>query len=186
MKKKLRNILFFVVLVCLIIFGSYKTYEYIKSSKEDSIKEEQKNYQSSSNENLHNDNNSSNEQNVNDEVEEDYEKIIELTLSELEQKLLEEEQFPLIVTQTFCGHCTRFKPVLNKFLKENDLFIYEINYQNLTSEEKDKFKETINVSGTPTIVFIKEGKEIDSSKRVVGEAGSTELKEKFTEFGYLY
>lgn len=189
MKKNLTIILFLIVISSAIVFLSYKAYNNIEDNKElqeqkEYINDKRKNEINESNSN-NEDNNSSAYQNVNGQVEEKYERIIELSLSELNSKMKKEKKFPLIVTQTNCGHCTRFKPSLNSFLEENDLFIYELDYQKLSSEEKTQFKEKINVSGTPTIVFINDGKESDTSKRLIGEVSETKLKETFTELGYI-
>lgn len=190
MNKKITIIFLLIALASITIFLSYKTYNYSEDNKElkeeieslkDQIKKENKNESSSNNE----DNNSYEDQNVNGQVKENYERIIELSLSELNKKMDEKNNFSLIVTQTNCGHCTRFKPELNKFLEKNDLFIYELDFQKLSSEEKTKFKEHINVSGTPTIVFINNGEETDTSKRLIGGVSESKLEETFKEQGYI-
>ena len=105
--------------------------------------------------------------------------IIEVDYSKLEEMIDNKESFILEVVQTGCSHCEEFSPRFKAVLKTNDLEAYSLNLYNLTEEESEKFsKLTTSVTGTPTVLFFKDGKE--TSNKISG-AVSNEKIEEFLE-----
>ena len=105
--------------------------------------------------------------------------ITEIDYSKLEDLIDNKESFILEVVQTGCSHCEEFSPRFKAVLKTNDLTAYSLNLYNLTEEDTKKFsKLTTSVSGTPTVLYFKDGKE--TSHKING-AVSNEKIEEFLE-----
>ena len=117
------------------------------------------------------------------EIESNY--LIELTYKELEEKINNKESFVLIYTQTTCSHCHEFKPILKRTLAKQNFYGYEIVLDKLEKADRAKLNDIANVSGTPTMVFIKNGQEINSSSRLVGIRSEDEIVNKLKYLGYI-
>lgn len=114
--------------------------------------------------------------------------IITISGQELLEKIKKEESFILIRTQDGCSHCEEYKPILNRVLTENNIQAYELNSTKLkeeSQETKNEIDKLFNISGTPTTIFINEGKEQTSINRIVGSATYSNLKEKLKERGFI-
>ena len=112
--------------------------------------------------------------------------LVELTYSELMEKIDNKESFILIFTQTDCSHCHEYKPVLKKILAENDIIGYELNLKTLSDEEKAKVKADVaNVEGTPTTVFIENGQEKSTMNRINGNRSETDTINQLKKMGYI-
>lgn len=61
-----------------------------------------------------------------------------------------------------CVHCKNFTPKLMPLAEKNDLRIDQLNVYEFTDEW-----DTYNISATPTLIFFKDGQEVD---RLVGDA----------------
>ena len=102
--------------------------------------------------------------------------ITEIDYSKLEEMLDKKESFILEVVQTGCSHCEEFSPRFKAVLKTNNKEAYSINLYNLTEEEAKKFsKLTTSVSGTPTVLYFKDGKE--TSHKINGEVSNEKIEE---------
>ena len=117
------------------------------------------------------------------EIEDNY--LIELSYKELEEKIKNKDSFMLIYTQSTCSHCHQFKPVLKKTLAKQNFYGYEIVIDKLETSDRAKLNDIANVSNTPTIVFIKDGEEINSSSRLVGARSEEEIINKLKYLGYI-
>ena len=102
--------------------------------------------------------------------------IKEINYSELEEKIDNKENFILEVVQTGCSHCEEFSPRFKAMLKEEKKEAYSLNLYNLKEDELKKFnKLTTSVSGTPTVLYYKEGKE--TNNRIYGAVSNEKIKE---------
>lgn len=117
------------------------------------------------------------------EIEDNY--LIELSYKELEEKIKNKDSFMLIYTQSTCSHCHQFKPVLKKTLAKQNFYGYEIVIDKLETSDRAKLNDIANVNNTPTIVFIKDGEEINSSSRLVGARSEEEIINKLKYLGYI-
>lgn len=111
--------------------------------------------------------------------------LIQLTYSELEEKINNKESFILLISQTDCSHCAEYKPVFKKVLKKNNITAYEIPTDLLSKEENAKLKDIANVSGTPTTVFIVDGSEVNTANRLVGSASESKITNRLKALGYI-
>ena len=105
-----------------------------------------------------------------------------ITYDEYVKKIENKDSFVILLWQTGCSHCEDFEPKLNKIISYYNLKIYGLNLAELSEEEYDKIKNKTFIQGTPTTVYIKEGK---NSQKLVGDKEESEILEFLTKIGYL-
>ena len=81
---------------------------------------------------------------------------IEINISELEELISDKESFVVFVSQTMCLASSNFEVVINDFLEEYPITIYEINYSELKESDLGDFLEYY-----PSFVIYKNGKMVD-------------------------
>ncbi len=113
-----------------------------------------------------------------------YDRLEILSVNDFHIKQELKETFILVITQTGCGHCTTYKPILNKVLEEYDLKVYEINISNLTYDDRDFLNKLVKYSGTPTTFFYEDGEE-NLGLRIVGSASEEKITSRLEEAGYI-
>ncbi len=109
----------------------------------------------------------------------------EIDYSTFKEKLENKESFILEVVQTDCSHCKEFSPRFDEVLKKYELTAYKIDTQNLSKDEKKEFDSIIYVSGTPTVVFIDEGEEMETYNRISGAVSNKKIIKKLKQAGYI-
>ena len=55
---------------------------------------------------------------------------------------------------------------------------------NLSSTEKEALNNIVNIEGTPTTIFVKNGQEIKAN-RLIGNIEKTKLETKLSKLGYI-
>ena len=101
-------------------------------------------------------------------------KLIEITLDELQKKLANFESFTLVVGQTTCSHCQSFIPKISEVAEENNLTIYLIEIDLLSRSDHDRFREIFDVPATPMTLIIEDGVVVDSLR---GDTDKTQIEE---------
>lgn len=81
---------------------------------------------------------------------------IEINTSELEELINDKETFVVFVSQDMCLASSNFEVVINDFLEEYPITIYEINYSELKESDLGDFLEHY-----PSFVIYKNGKMVD-------------------------
>ena len=81
---------------------------------------------------------------------------IEINISELEELISDKESFVVFVSQDMCLASSNFEVVINDFLEEYPITIYEINYSELKESDLGDFLEHY-----PSFVIYKNGKVVD-------------------------
>lgn len=81
---------------------------------------------------------------------------IEINISELEALISDKESFVVFVSQDMCLASSNFEVVINDFLEEYPITIYEINYSELKESDLGDFLEHY-----PSFVIYKNGKVVD-------------------------
>ena len=81
---------------------------------------------------------------------------IEINTSELEELISDKESFVVFVSQDMCLASSNFEVVINDFLEEYPITIYEINYSELKESDLGDFLEHY-----PSFVIYKNGKMVD-------------------------
>lgn len=111
--------------------------------------------------------------------------IKDISVKEFVKMVNEKKTFPLYVGNDNCSHCVAYKPTLLSVLKKYNITVYHIDNSKLTDSEKATFTKYINIAGTPTIAFIKDGEEATTLNRITGEVDEETTIEMFKSNGYI-
>ena len=103
-----------------------------------------------------------------------------MNYSEFKEKIENKETFVAYISRTGCSHCESFEPTLIKVLKDHNIVAYKINLADVTVAEEKSIKKKVGLEGTPTLIYIEEGKaDIDGS--LIGESTYENTVEFFKE-----
>lgn len=107
----------------------------------------------------------------------------EITYSEYEEKMANNELFVVVIVKDGCGYCEMYIPVVTKVAEEYKVPINYINLTHLTDEEYQAISKSNdylkrNSWGTPTTLFMYGNKVVDSIGGYVEEAEFVEFVKK--------
>lgn len=111
--------------------------------------------------------------------------MIEISLDDFKGKLANKESFVLYVGNNSCSACNSYMPTLESVIKEYNITIYHLDNSKLSSKEFAEFTTYLNISGTPTVAFIKNGEEETTLNRITGVTSKERTIEKFKTNGYI-
>ena len=111
--------------------------------------------------------------------------IKDINLNEFKEMVANKKTFVIYVGNDNCSHCVSYMPVLEDVLKKYNIVIYHMDNSKLSEKKYGEFKTYVNVSGTPTIAFIKNGEEESTLNRIVGETSKEDTIERFKLNGYI-
>lgn len=111
--------------------------------------------------------------------------LVLIDTEKLKEKIDNKDTFMLIITQTECVHCEAYLPTLKKVLFDYDITAYQIHQDTLNNEEKAYLKGIASISGTPTLIFLKDGEEMSALNRLVGEQSRSKTIERLKVMGYI-
>ena len=94
------------------------------------------------------------------------------------------QDFILVISQTWCSHCTNYKPKVKEVANNNKVIIYYIEYNMLSDVDKNTFDNYVIFSGTPTTVFFKNGLELIDLK-IEGNITIKKLENTLINNGYI-
>lgn len=77
---------------------------------------------------------------------------INLSIEEVDSKIVNGENFILFVYKNGCGNCTRFKPIVENAVKERNLMIYALESGEIPYEHELRV-----IKYVPAIVIFEEG-----------------------------
>lgn len=100
-------------------------------------------------------------------------KPIPVTDQEFEEKVLKSQEVVMVdFWAPWCGPCRAVAPILDELAKE-----YEgrVTIAKVNTDENPKYAMQYNVQGIPTMIFFREGKEVD---RIVGAGPKAYYKNK--------
>ena len=106
----------------------------------------------------------------------------DISYDEYNEKLENKDSFVVLLWQTGCSHCEEFEPVLNDVVNEYDLEVYGLNMANLEPDQAEKVKNKTFISGTPTLVYFKDG---TNEEKMVGKKSKEQLVKFFENIGYI-
>lgn len=109
----------------------------------------------------------------------------EISYDEYKKLLENEETFILEVMRTECSACINFEPKIKQVANDYKIEIKYINTDNLTTEEEDSLYKDTGISGTPTVLFYKNGKEETKASRINGSVSVDKIISKFKANGFL-
>lgn len=118
--------------------------------------------------------------------------VEEITFDQYEQMMENEDSFILFVGSATCSHCFEFKVTLERLIEDYNVDFKYIDVDNFDDNQKKNFKENIRFTGTPTTVFIQNGKDnscglmsCDKTKRIEGAQSYETVVEILKNNGYI-
>ncbi len=111
-------------------------------------------------------------------------KIDQITLQELEKKIENKENFVLLVSMTNCSHCILYKPIFSEVINGNNITAYDIDVEPMTPTQYERLDKLIDIDGTPTTIFFKDGVEIEES-RLVGYQEKDVLIDSMKKYDFM-
>lgn len=89
--------------------------------------------------------------------------IKEITLSQMDTMVTQGKTFTVMLTTTYCGYCQEFHELLNEYLKNHHLVIYEVvlDKENATEQENLAIinRHIKDFTTTPGVFYIENGTE---------------------------
>lgn len=91
-------------------------------------------------------------------------KIEYISQEQLAEKMDNKDSFIIVFTQPTCGYCNEFKKMLEDYLPDHGVTLYDLSIDRkvLSEEELDELLEKIHVyfpdmSSTPDLYYVKDG-----------------------------
>ena len=103
----------------------------------------------------------------------------EISYDEYKNLIKNKESFVLEIMSTNCSACINFKPKLEEVTKEYKVEVKYINTEKLSEKETKELYKEAGISGTPTVIFYKDGKEETKSSRINGSVSKDRIISKF-------
>lgn len=183
--KKFLYVIYFILGIGFIFLIGYSIYyfNYLKddeNSLDTSLQEE--NNKSDENKVDMNDVNNNNIEN--DHINDESNYFKEVDINELVNLIDNKEDFILILSQTWCGHCTNYKPKVEEVANNHKIVVYFIEYNLLSEDDKNILNGYIDFYSTPTTVFFNDGIEILDA-RISGDIDIDEIENIFRNNGYI-
>ena len=135
-----------IISLCIIFIGGLWVINYVLKNQENMIK--------------------------NENIKEDKMSVLEFTSSDFEKEVLQSEK-PVLVDfyADWCGPCKMLAPIVDQIAEENqDIKVCRINI-----DENQDLAVEYGIMSIPTLVVIKNGKEVSRTVGVVGKKEILEL-----------
>lgn len=112
--------------------------------------------------------------------------IKEINYKDFNKLIENKETFILYIGSTSCHNCVDFGPKFEEILKENNIKNAKyIDLDKFSDEDKNKLNKIVNVSGTPTVVFIKNGQEESMTNRINGNVSKEKIISRLKSNDYI-
>lgn len=114
-------------------------------------------------------------------------KIVEITVDEMQEMIENKESFPIVFTQTTCSHCIEFKEMLDGYLLNHNVVLYDVVLDKTPADQRKAELVTIRetfpgMNETPSLYYVKDG--VKENQLESGEDGLT--REKFDDWVQRY
>lgn len=112
--------------------------------------------------------------------------LVKLSYDEIMEKIDNKESFILCISRTTCSHCNVYKPKLRKVANKYDIKIYYTDVDKYSKDDLKNFNSKISFDGgTPTTLFIKDGKEKTTATRIEGDVSIEKIVDKLKKNGFI-
>ena len=112
--------------------------------------------------------------------------LVRLSYDEIMEKIDNKESFTLCISRTTCSHCNVYKPKLRKVANKYDIKIYYTDVDKYSKNDLKDFNSKISFDGgTPTTLFIKDGKEKTTATRIEGDVSIEKIVDKLKKNGFI-
>lgn len=109
----------------------------------------------------------------------------EISYKEYKELLDSKETFILEIMRTDCSACISFKPKITNVANDYKVEVKFINTDHITEDEKNTLFSETGVTGTPTVIFYKNGVEETVSSRINGSVSKDRIISKFKTNGFI-
>lgn len=111
--------------------------------------------------------------------------IKNLSYSKFKDLRESKETFFFVVIKDGCKFCESFIPKLEEVADENNVTGYKLNISDMNEEEWKEFNNEFKIDGTPTTIFMTEGKEVSLLQRIDGNASKEKIISKLKNNNYI-
>ena len=112
--------------------------------------------------------------------------VEEINFNVLNNLIKENKTFILYVGSDTCISCKEFSPKFESVINDNDVSnAYYIDLDNLSDDDKSSFNKIINITGTPTVVFITDGEEESTYNRINGNVSTEKIITRLKANDYI-
>lgn len=109
----------------------------------------------------------------------------EVEYKKVNEMLADKEDFILYIGSSKCVQCTSYTIALNRVIKKYQVKVYYIDITNFTEEQEREFSRKFKYNGTPTTVFIEDGEEKTTYKRINGNQPYDKIVETLRKNNYI-
>lgn len=107
-----------------------------------------------------------------------------ISYDDFKEKIENKESFVVYISRTGCSHCESYEPTLIQVLKDHNLTVYKLNLANVTSSEESSIKKKVDLQGTPTLIYLEEGKS-DIDGALIGESTYKNTEDFFKDIEWI-
>lgn len=112
--------------------------------------------------------------------------IQDISYKELTEKMDNNESFVLYIGREGCSACESFNPKFTDIVNKYKIRVYYLDLAKYTDEEIKFVTQNINFTGTPTVVFMIDGKDsLNSDTKIVGNISEDRIITKLKNRGYI-
>lgn len=112
--------------------------------------------------------------------------IKEIKYDEFNNLVKENKTFILYIGSESCANCTEFSPKFESVIEENNISdTYYMDLDELSGEDKKSFNKVVNITGTPTVVFITNGEEESGFNRINGNVSKEKIITRLKANDYI-
>jgi predicted bacteriocin transport accessory protein len=109
----------------------------------------------------------------------------EIKFADFNRMIENEESFVLYIGSSNCSHCAAYTLTINRVVKQHQVSVHYIDVAKLSNEEYDQFYDMVEFDGTPTTIFIENGKEESIFNRIDGNKSYDKVIEMFRKNNYI-
>lgn len=110
----------------------------------------------------------------------------EVSYKEFDQMIKSKDSFVLVIGSSECSHCVDYKLTMKDVVKKYKVTIHYIDISKLNSKELAKLRNKFSFTGTPTTIFVEDGKEKDAQfNRINGAKDYETIVNRLKKNGYI-
>lgn len=109
----------------------------------------------------------------------------EISFNKYQTLISEKESFIIYFGRKTCTACESFYPNISEVATNYKVKVYYIDLDKISESDGLKLDKMINISGTPTTVFITSGEEESTLNRINSSVSIDRIIEKFKTNGYI-
>ncbi|MBQ7141332.1 MAG: thioredoxin family protein [Bacilli bacterium] len=112
--------------------------------------------------------------------------IKKIDYKEFNDLIENQKTFILYVGSASCSNCIEFEPKFKEIIKDHNIRNARyIDLDKFNDEEKNKLNKIINISGTPTVIFIENGEEESMTNRINGNISKEKIISRLKSNNYI-